>query len=182
VSDRVRAFVALEIDEALRARIAESIDALRSRFPGARWVRPEGVHLTLRFLGWSTPESLALVDTRLREAAAGCPASIARFSSLGLFPDRGSPRVLWLGTQVEPCILELQAACERAAVEAGFEPEPRSFRCHLTLGRWKERVRRPELPPLDLGDTKLERLVLYRSELRREGARYTPLSVHPLEG
>lgn len=180
MSDRVRAFVALEIEEALRARIAEGTAALRALLPGVRWVRPEGVHLTLRFLGWALPESLAGIETRLREAAAACPPSAARFSSLGMFPERGSPRVLWLGTHLEPSVLELQAACERAAAEAGFDPEERPFRSHLTLGRWSERVRRPELPPLDVGATRLERLVLFRSELRRGGAVYTPLAAFPL--
>ena len=120
--------------------------------------------------------------TELERAAAGCPAVDARVASLGTFPDRGSPRVLWLGTEVPDEVLALQEACERAARAAGFEPEPRGFRAHLTLGRWRERAPRPELPAVDLGATRLDTLVLFRSELRRDGAIYTPVLRFPLQG
>jgi 2'-5' RNA ligase len=65
-------------------------------------------------------------------------------------------------------------------VGAGFPPETRPFRSHLTLGRWRERAPTPDLPAADLGPLSLETLVLYRSELRREGALYTPLASFPL--
>jgi 2'-5' RNA ligase len=70
---------------------------------------------------------------------------------------------------------ELQLACERAARAAGFASEERPFRAHLTLGRWRDRAPRPELPEADLGTTRLDTLVLYQSELRRGGAVYTSL-------
>jgi 2'-5' RNA ligase len=99
-----------------------------------------------------------------------------------MFPERGSPRILWLGLEVPPPILDLQLACERAARTAGFEREERPFRAHLTLGRWRERVPRPDLPTADLGSTRLDTLVLFRSELRSSGAVYTPLARFPLGG
>jgi 2'-5' RNA ligase len=99
---------------------------------------------------------------------------------VGLFPERGSPRVLWLGVRLPQPVFVLQAACERAAVEAGFAPEPRPFRPHLTLGRFKERARRPEPPARDLGATRLDALVLFRSQLQQGGAVYTPLERFPL--
>jgi 2'-5' RNA ligase len=97
-----------------------------------------------------------------------------------MFPQRGSPRVLWLGLDVPPPVVDLQAACERAARAAGFEKEERPFRAHLTLGRWRESTPRPELLPADLGSTRLEALVLFRSDLRPDGAVYTPLARFPL--
>lgn len=171
----LRGFVALELESALRERLRELQDRLRPRLGGIRLVRPEGIHLTLRFLGQTTPAQAARLQPELARAAAACPPGEARVHGLGTFPDRGSPRVLWLGIEVPAPVVTLQEACERAARAAGFEPEPRGFRAHLTLGRWRERAPKPELPPADLGSTRLETLVLFRSELRRDGAVYTPL-------
>jgi 2'-5' RNA ligase len=85
-----------------------------------------------------------------------------------------------VGLEVPPSIRELQGASEASAVAAGFEPEPRAFAPHLTLARWRERAPRPGLPPVDLGRTALQELVLFQSELRRGGAVYTPLARFPL--
>lgn len=176
----VRAFVALDIDDEALTRIADLIAALRPRNPGLRLVGAAGIHLTLRFLGPSRPEAIELMRPALALAAARCPAGAARIAGLGLFPERGAPRVLWLGLDLPPETRELQAACEAAAVAAGYSREARPFRPHLTLGRWRERAPRPTLPPVELGVARLDRLVLYRSELRPAGAVYTPLAGFPL--
>jgi 2'-5' RNA ligase len=176
----VRAFVALPLDAEALERVTETIGALRPRIAGIRWVRPEGLHLTLRFLGPSSPRALERMEPALRAAAAACPATVARLSGLGVFPERGSPRVLWLGVALEAQVLHLQQACERAVIDAGFAAEGRAFRPHLTLGRWRDRAPRPSLPDIDLGESVLDRLVLFRSDLRPTGAVYTPLGVFPL--
>ncbi len=179
---KLRAFVALEIGDEMHARIASLVAELRDRAPGVRWVRPEGVHLTLRFLGATSEAQVERLSPALAAAALGCPAGEAAVGGLGVFPERGSPRVLWLGFALPPPFATLQSACERAAVAAGFPREDRSFRAHLTLGRWRDRARRPELPPADLGTTRLETLVLFRSELGPGGSVYTALARFPLQG
>ena len=176
----MRAFVAIELDARLREAIGELQALLRPRLGGIRMVRPEGIHLTLRFLGEASPAQIETLRPRLAAAAAACPPCEARVAGLGMFPERGSPRVLWLGLDVPPPVVDLQAACERAARAAGFEREDRPFRAHLTLGRWRERAPRPELPPAELGPTRLETLVLFRSDLRPDGALYTALGRFPL--
>jgi RNA 2',3'-cyclic 3'-phosphodiesterase len=178
--DRVRAFVALPVSEPLKIRLGDLMRDLAPGTPGIRFVRPEGVHLTLRFLGWTSPEQVRVLEPRLRQAAAACPKGEAHVAGLGLFPDRGSPQVLWIGLRLPEPVLALQMACEAAAVAAGFAPENRRFRAHLTLGRWKDRARRPELPPADLGALPIEELVLFRSDLRQSGAIHTPLARYPL--
>jgi 2'-5' RNA ligase len=182
VSDagHARAFVAIELDAPLREALADLQERLRPRLGGIRLVRPEGIHLTLRFLGDTSPTQIETLRPRLAAAAVDCPAAPARVAGLGTFPERGSPRVLWLGLEVPPPILGLQLACERAARTAGFDREERPFRAHLTLGRWRERVARPDLPAADLGSTRLDTLVLFRSDLRSNGAVYTPLVRFPL--
>ncbi|HUG54987.1 MAG TPA: RNA 2',3'-cyclic phosphodiesterase [Vicinamibacteria bacterium] len=178
----VRAFVALPLPDALREAVAETITRLERALPDVRFVRPEGVHVTLRFLGWTRAETLAILEGPLRAAAGACPPVEIGVRGLGLFPDRGRPRVLWAGLTVPPEVHALQAACERAAADAGFEPEGRAFRPHLTLGRWRARAPRPALAERGLGSGRVDRLVLYRSEPRPSGSTYTPLSTFPLGG
>jgi RNA 2',3'-cyclic 3'-phosphodiesterase len=172
----VRAFVALDLDARLREAIGDLQARLRPRLGGIRLVRPEGIHLTLRFLGDTSPAQVETLRPLLAAAAAACPPADARVAGLGAFPERGSPRVLWLGLDVPPTVFELQRACERAARAVGFEREERPFRAHLTLGRWRDRGPRPDLPPADLGVTRLDTLVLFKSDLRPDGAVYTPLA------
>jgi 2'-5' RNA ligase len=176
----VRAFVALDLDPGLRAAMGDLQARLRPRLPGIRFVRPEGIHLTLRFLGDTLPSQVDSLCPLLATAAAACPPAEGRAASLSTFPERGSPRVLWLALEVPPPVLDLQCACERAARAAGFAPERRPFRAHLTLGRWRDRAPRPELPPADLGPTRLDTLVLFRSDLRPDGAVYTALARFPM--
>ena len=178
----IRAFVALELPEALHDGVAATVRDLKTRLPEVRWVREEGVHATLRFLGWTRAETLAALEPALRDAAAQCPPLEVSVGGLGMFPDRGSPRVLWLGMDLPTPGLALQAACERAAVAAGFPGEERPFHPHLTLGRWRDRARRPALPDVRLGSGRIDRLVLFRSQLASSGALYTPLATLPLAG
>jgi 2'-5' RNA ligase len=179
----VRTFVALELEEQVRQGLATLMTSLRPRFPEARWVRPEGIHLTLRFLGDTPPEKIERLQPALESAASACEPSDATIGGLGTFPGRGRPpRVLWVGLELPPPVLTLQRACERAAVGAGFPPEDRPFHGHLTLARFRGRISRPALPPVNLGTTRLDTLVLFRSELRTVGAVYTPISRFSLGG
>lgn len=178
----LRTFVALPFADTDLARLAALVESLRPAFPGLHWTRPEGLHVTLRFLGASSPEALERLGTILRRGAAGAPPSSVRASGLGLFPDRGKARVLWLGLDWPRQLTDLQEACELAAQAVGFPAELRRFVPHVTLGRWREPARRPELPPVELGEMRVDRLVLFRSDQRRGGAVYTPLQVHPLGG
>jgi RNA 2',3'-cyclic 3'-phosphodiesterase len=178
----IRAFVAFPLPERVRRDVADVIRRLTPSLPGLRFVREEGVHVTLRFLGWTRAEGIAALEAPLRAAAAACPPFEMAVHGLGLFPERGSPRVLWLGLDLPAAALALQRSCETAAVAAGFEPETRPFHPHLTLGRWRDRSRRPALPDVDLGRAPASELVVYRSDLRPSHSVYTPLHVFPLGG
>lgn len=172
----VRAFVALELDARLHDALGELQQRLKPGLGSCRLVRPDGIHLTLRFLGPSTPEQIGALGAPLAAAAGACPAFAAPVRGLGTFPDRGSPRVLWIGMELPEAALELQRSCERAARAARFGREERPFRAHLTLGRWRERAPRPALPEAELGAARVDSLVLFRSDLHSDGARYTPLA------
>ena len=184
------AFVALELPKALQAAFTTTIARLETSIPGVSWMNSRRMHLTLRFLGWTTRERLNALEPHLGAAARACPPVAATVSGLGTFPPSGRVRVLWVGIDLPRSGVILQAACEAAALECGFPPERRGFQPHLTLGRWKEPVRRPSLPGLDLGATRLERLVLYRTEpakgeatvpgVRRAVSSHSQLAVFPL--
>lgn len=178
----IRAFVALPLPDALRAGVADTVRRLQESLPDVRYVHDEGAHVTLRFLGWTSAETLAAIQAPLRAAAAECPPATMAVRGLGIFPERGNPRVLWMGLVLPPPVHALQARCEQAAIAAGLPPETRPFHPHLTLGRWRDRAGRPVLPDADLGSAGMDRLVLYRSDLRSSGSVHIPLATFPLAG
>ena len=178
----VRAFLAAALDEDTRSRIDRLSRGWPQRFPGIRPVPPANAHLTLRFLGAAATGPLECLARLLATATASCAAAVATAEGLALFPERGAPRVLALTLALPAILLALQRRCEEAAREAGFEPELRPFRPHVTLGRWNRRVARPSVPPLEPFAVPLGRVVLYRSDARPGGVAYTPLATFPLAG
>ena len=191
-AETICAFVALELPKALQDAFIKEIQQLEKAIPGIQWMNPRRMHLTLRFLGWTTRERVKCLDAYLAAAARPCPPIEARVSGLGTFPPSATERarVLWAGIALPPSGKTLQAACESAAIECGFPPERRVFQAHLTLGRWKEPARLGKLPALDLGTTRLEQLTLYRREpnkgeaavpgVRRPVAAYQKIATFPL--
>jgi 2'-5' RNA ligase len=179
---RLRVFVALDLDPLLRERMGGLADGLRAAIPGLRFMRSESLHLTLRFYGLCSANQVETLRSRLGAAAASAPVTDAAVQGLGLFPERGKPRVLFLSLAVGPPVRTLQAACEAAAIEAGLAAESRPFVAHVTLGRWREPVARPSLPPVDLGRVRLDTLTLYRSDLHPSGAVHVPLGRFALAG
>jgi len=176
----VRAFLALGFDAPMRQRLTDALERLRRDVAGVRWLSPDTIHLTLRFLGPSTPSALDRLADDVERAARACPPCEARVEGVGFFPSHGPPQVIWAGLDLPPAVRELQAGCERAAVAAGFPAEGRPFRPHVTLGRWRERGRRPAAPSLDLGSTRLGPVVLFKSDLTPQGAVHTALRSFPL--
>jgi 2'-5' RNA ligase len=179
--DTVRAFLALELDAALHERLARLAPDLKARLPGLRVGSTANAHLTLRFLGDASPLALEPLAGAIEPLAAACPAADVPVTGLGMFPPRGAPSVLWLGLDLPAPLRALQEACERAARAAGFAPEARPFRPHVTLGRWRDRVARPALPALEPFVTRVERLALFASELHPSGARHTALRTFDLD-
>ena len=173
---RIRAFVALETPDDLRVRVQALVDELKRLDLGdIRWTGAAGWHVTLRFLGASTPKQIDAMRRDLGAAAANASAFDLDVSGPGMFPERGAPRVMWVGAPVPPGLAALQQSCERAARDARFEPESRAFKAHLTIARWRSRVPRPRLEPRDLGRAHLDRLVLFKSDLKPTGSVYTPI-------
>jgi 2'-5' RNA ligase len=183
----MRLFLALELPEEVRSGLRAAGEKMRRDHAGWRWVRPQSIHLTLRFLGEVEPAESDLQTERWRRTASACRGGTFRVAGSGVFPPRGRPRVLWAGIlDPDPAefLTDLASALEQEARRLGFKPEKRRFRPHLTLARAARGGGRPSVPDPgtlgDLGTVDADELVLFRSELRPEGARYTVLERFPL--
>jgi recombination protein RecA len=181
----VRAFFAVEPGAGVRAACAEVAERLR-RAPhgdGVRWVRPEGYHVTLRFLGNVPTEQVPALARAVGEAVeAVAPFELAP-GGARVLPSPRRPRVVVLELAPEAPLAALAGRVEQAVVAAGLPPERRAFRAHLTLGRVRGR-RVPDVAGAAASASALpvEEVVLFRSDLGREGSRYTALERLPLRG
>ena len=203
VADRaggtIRSFVAVELAGAARSELQTYLDALRG-IGGVAWTRPENLHVTLKFLGSAVRDRLERLGPRLAEVAAARPRFTITCAGVGAFPSLARPRVLWVGADARP-LAALAADVDAACAAEGFVPEARPFHAHCTLGRVRAagaghgRDRRAgtrhatalhdlldrlgaERAPV-FGVSPASALVLFRSDTRADGARYTALATFP---
>lgn len=177
----MRLFVAAEIPEELKLRIeSDVVDRLRV-VEGARWTRPDGRHLTLKFIGNVEEALVPDIGDAVREASKGHRRFSAAFAELGGFPDLRRPRVLWVGVGAEEMGL-LASDIERALVPFGVAAEGRPFRGHLTLARFPRPRGIDALPDVSVPSEPfdVDEVVLFRSQLHPLGARYSVLERFPL--
>ena len=181
----MRVFLAVELDSRIRGRL-EGLERELRPLARLRWVRPEGLHLTLRFFGEVSAEGVESLAASLSESFAGLPAFALDFRGCGVFPDRGDPRVLWVGVPTpNAALFELQSRAEAVARALGFAPERRRFEPHLTVARFRGPERRIDsilssCRDRDFGRTEIEEAVLFESRLSPAGSSYERLRVYPL--
>ncbi len=156
-----------------------------------RWVRPQSLHLTLRFLGETAATRLDLIRQEAEASARSWPPFDLHLAGLGCFPDSRRPRIVWVGAYDESGSLQTIARdLEQLARRAGFSPEERAFSAHLTIGRVKDRlspdgVRRfasviAGSSALDFGSLRVGSVDLMRSELKPAGPVYSPIATFAL--
>lgn len=195
MAELVRSFIAVELSQEVRGLLAQVQDELRRSAGGqwARWVAPESIHLTLKFLGNVPTERIDAVATAADRATGGVAPFTLATGDLGVFPPRGTPRVIWMGLTGQLDRLRgLQASVEREVTPLGFPTESRAFSPHLTLGRVREgapagllralgqAVAQTQL--LDQVPLSVSSITLMQSQLGCGGAVYTPLTKHVLHG
>jgi RNA 2',3'-cyclic 3'-phosphodiesterase len=176
----VRAFVALNLPDATRRALWSATAPLREMDLPVKWVRPDGIHLTLKFLGETDEARQSELIAALARAATGTHALPLMVEGFGAFPDPAHARVLWAGVAAEPALELLQDAVERRFAPLGFPTEARTFRPHVTLGRSKREARTADfrgleaaLAALSFADTVvIESVDLMRSTLQSPGAVY----------
>lgn len=183
----MRLFVALDLDDVVRERIAKLLVELRQGRSDIKWVRPESLHLTLKFIGEQPENKLETIAEALEHVPRPGPLDVG-FRTLGCFPNERRPRVFWVGVQASPALAELAAAVDSALEPLGMEREKRPFAPHLTLGRAREGGPPPQPPAAwntcrqeDFGTTAAAHFYLYLSRLSPGGAQYARLRQFPLK-
>jgi RNA 2',3'-cyclic 3'-phosphodiesterase len=194
----MRIFIALDIDDAVRQRLQRFLDGVRGFAPDARWVRPESLHVTLKFIGEKPEEEVEKIKSAL-SSIRGEPIELD-FRGYGFFPGAKSPRVFWLGIASGPQLVHLAKAVDEATSALGIPREDHPFSPHLTLARggggsgaprWKkgdapsQRFERLQeklavMPSPEFGTMTAREFFLYQSQLGRGGSKYTKIGQFPL--
>ena len=194
----LRTFIAIELDQELKTTLAGIQARLRGAVPprAVRWVQPEGIHLTLKFLGDTPLDKVEQVKVALARAAGQIPAFTVTVGGVGCFPDARRPRVVWVGVQ-EPSgsLARLWQTVESQVAPLGFPTEKRPFSPHLTLGRVQRYASGGEVR--DIGqavealaaemagaqdEMAVTSVAYIKSDLRPTGAIYTTLVEAGLQG
>ena len=182
----MRLFVALDIPDAVREALAQFCRPLREMCPGARWVRCEGVHITLKFIGETPPDRAELVRATLSAVPSTGPIEL-RFAGIGFFPTPRHPRILWAGVSASSALRVLARAIEEQLEPLGIPRETRGFNPHVTLARFDSpkgldalRATLEKLDTSEFGGTTAREFHIYQSILKRGGAEYTRLACYPL--
>lgn len=178
----LRTFLAVELPGTIQKKIGEVQKDLKSSGADVRWVSPGNIHLTLKFFG-NIEESVIQnivqsIEGPLQDTSPFC----LKVQGMGAFPNLKNPRVIWIGLQEgKEGIISIQKQLERAFERIGFQPEDRPFHPHLTLGRVKsnrgknELVRGMEGYKEEFGNFQVEKVILFKSDLRPMGPIYTTL-------
>ena len=177
----MRLFIAIEIPENIRTTFASLLKEFRALAPQLKWVRPENLHVTLKFLGETDPQKLGSLQNVLSGVRSAEPANLD-FRGLGFFPNEKRPRVFWAGMQASANLKSLAADVDHAVHQLGFTLEGRPYAPHLTLAR----ISLPIFPPKllqaigeksgqSLGSLTTRQFHLIESKLKPAGAEYTTL-------
>ena len=186
----IRAFVAIEIGDAARAACAELIQRMRLMPARVTWVRPENLHLTLRFLGDVSEDQIATLAAQIRPELALLASFDATLRGVGVFPHPRRPSVIWTGFEsANSDVAAIQPIVEHAASAIGLTPETRPFVPHVTLGRVRRESQKggvfavlESVNPFATDAFTVDAVSLFSSELTPQGVRYTRLHRLTLDG
>ncbi|MDQ7785325.1 MAG: RNA 2',3'-cyclic phosphodiesterase [Desulfomonilaceae bacterium] len=186
--ETVRAFVAIEIPESAKSFLEEIWSDLKRVGADVKWVRLNGIHLTLKFLGETPRDGIPVFERDLGPVFGACRPFEIRISRMGAFPNLMRPRVIWAGLEDPSGLLApLAQQVEEVFSLHGFKKEKRPFSPHLTLGRVRSDKGRYDLVEAVRGKMDIvgpsifvEQAVLFQSILRPAGAEYRALCRFPL--
>lgn len=184
----MRTFIAIELPDEIKAFLTDRIERLRATGAKASWVKPEAMHLTLRFLGDLDSDPVARIRKLLAEGYADVPAFTLKVAGMGAFPNRRRPGVVWAGVEpAEGTLAQAQAVAEQAALAIGLAPETKPFHPHLTLARVKDpaqgRILAEQVPwdePFDTGSFPVTGVILFSSQLTPRGPIHERLQEYEL--
>jgi len=193
----MRIFIGIDLNSEVRGRIARFVEGVQGFAPDARWVRPESLHITLKFIGEQMPEQTEAITGRLRRVENS--AFEIHAGGYGFFPTVKAPRVFWIGIH-GPHLAALAEIIDAAVAELGIPREDRPYSPHLTLARaggrsgspkWRQgdapnavfavlEQRLAAMGELDFGRMFAHEFILYQSQLSPGGSKYTKLQRFPL--
>jgi 2'-5' RNA ligase len=195
----MRLFIALDIDDVIRERLTRFVQGVRNFAPDARWVKPESLHVTLKFIGEQPDASIANIKPSLANVSS--TTSEIQFRGYGFFPTAKSARVFWVGMEAGPQLATLAAAIDDNLAALGIAKEDRPFSPHLTLARsaggsgsprWHKgdkpnrsfqhlQEKLAALPAPEFGTMTPHEFFLYQSQLSPKGSKYTKLARFELQ-
>jgi RNA 2',3'-cyclic 3'-phosphodiesterase len=181
----MRLFLALEVATAIREALANVAANFQSEAPGARWSKPESMHLTLKFLGQSDTHKVESIRATLAKITCAQPISL-QFRGVGFFPDQKRPRVMWCGIEATPNLFDLVTSIENSLACFGFETQAPAFTPHVTVARLNSahnltklvRAAAP-LKSYDFGAARESEFHLFESVLKPSGSEYRKLITFP---
>lgn len=187
---KIRTFLAIELPAEIKAELSKIQKRLKPKIEGVRWTRPEGIHLTLKFFGYLMGDDCRKISDAAKAGIEGVKPFTLELGTIGAFPGPTKPRVIWIGIGGQTKeLIDLQKSLDRNFEQIGFSPEDRAFKPHLTLGRLKVPGSAVGFPKVleegknyQAGSFRCGGLVLFRSDLRPEGAIYTKLEEYPFVG
>jgi 2'-5' RNA ligase len=195
----MRLFIALDIDDAIRTRIARFVEGVSGFAPDARWVQPESLHVTLKFIGEQPASAVESIERALSDTHGS--VSEIRFRGYGFFPTAKSARVFWIGLEAGPQLAALAALIDDKIASLGIPKENRAFSPHLTLARGASGSGSPRrsktdapnrifqrlqdklaaLPAPEFGTVTAREFFLYQSQLSPKGSKYSKLTRFDLQ-
>jgi 2'-5' RNA ligase len=199
----MRIFIGIDLDDGIRGKIARFLEGVSGFAPEARWVRPESLHITLKFIGEQKPEQVEAITQRLQQVE--CASFEIQISGYGFFPTAKSPRVFWIGVHAGPQLAQLAQDIDSAVAELSIPREERPYSPHLTLARasgrsgdpkWRKgdgpnsifgvlqkrlaTMGEPDSDTLSFGRMTADKFILYQSQLSPKGSKYTKLERFPM--
>jgi 2'-5' RNA ligase len=187
----IRFFLAFDLPPQIRQVLNDALEKVRKTSLDARWVRPEGIHLTVVFMGNVREEDISPMSEFIGAACSRYGPFTVALKGMGCFPNSRNPRVLWLGVEgTLERMSRFRDEVQRGLTPFGIQEEKRDFRPHLTLGRFKKPLKKSgdlekllsENRGLTSPACSLNELVLLRSDLKPGGAVYTKMQSWPLTG
>ena len=186
----MRTFIAIELPEEIRAILSNIQDELKQTQADVKWVKPENIHLTLRFLGEIEQDLIKKIHSILVEIAQKNHYFSLCLFNLGAFPKLQYPRVIWIGLTNDKQASEIAKNIEKELIRIGLPPESRPFSSHITLGRVRSGLNRKALIekleflnknlPSPQPEFKVLKLTLFKSTLSPQGPIYESLFTCPL--
>jgi 2'-5' RNA ligase len=188
MGEKIRAFIAISLPESVLQAMGQAQQTLGTLGRGIRWVRKEGIHLTLKFLGDVDRDDVENIQIAMKRATEEASPFVLTGQGTGVFPDLRRPRVIWMGLSGDlQMLFALQAGLETLLNDLGFPKDKRPFKGHLTLGRVKGRLDATELREalerlagFQTDAFTVQSVALFQSTLRPHGAVYTKLAEVPL--